>query len=242
MSNISLLFPHIPFFDGFVTTSDDSMFNLIAGSPRVYYSELIIGANKSFTFSGGNSPLLNTYGVPDYLLLLGINDIIEKDGDVDWTVTTTPPDSDTGTITSGDLVQGNIFYTDIQISVGSAITQYVVNLAWPLAVEFKLGKLFLGKAFDFGREPIFRQSKTKHTTERIRVTTSGSIAFEGITHSKANDFMHYIMPYLDSMTFFIRDAAQCYLEKEFTYCRVYGAVIERRKADADISFDFEELA
>lgn len=242
MSDFKLLYPHIPFFDGFDSTSDNEL-RLIAGGARNYYQSSTGETGHTFEFGAGTSPLLDGNGEPDYLCLLGINDLMDHDSSSSfgWTVEADPDGLNSGSFTESDLTNGNILYRPLSMTASATVTGYSVTLGWTDTLELRLSKLFLGKAFDFGRNPD-RSSSFQVDTSGIRPAYVGTLNFVAIQKEEAENFERYIVPNTDYMTFFFRDEDNCVFDKDMLYTSIQQPLVTwRNDHEADITFQFREL-
>lgn len=250
MSDFKLLFPHIPYFGGFISATDEV--STVAGPARDFYETSSAVTSKTFSydvygspFAGIGPPLLDQYYNPEYLCLLGINDILDKDGgSVSWQIadTASPANTDSGTITSASLIDTNKYFTAVDLGATSTISRLDLEFSWTNSLVFKISKIFLGKEFDFGRNPIINSDFNISRDDKIKPLTTGRLEFEGISKTVAQNFYQYIAPHLNSMTFFLYDVNTCLLQTQLLYCTITDYRINIiNDRECDITLNYEEL-
>lgn len=262
MSDLKILFPHIPFFgirnllvDGEVDSSESSLFMSggvrsyrIASTPPSYVSghgevETLVFKIESLYRHSKGIPLA-TNNTPRYLLIIG-----SSVGD-SWELTgTTGSGTQVASGSVATLYNGNVMYADIDLPNDEPYTEFKleitrdvdtipVNGGYPAPAS----KVFLGVPFDFGINPIYASRNELVTQDVIAASASGVLTFRAVETAVAKSFVKYILPYFSKMTFVLDDADNCIFSKRFTYCLLSNSsVVYNNNLNTDISFQFLEL-
>lgn len=245
MSSFKLLYPHIPFFDGFRTLIDPADVNTIQGSPRERGSRT--GSTSiTYDYNYGSAPFINATQAPTYLAIKGIKHFFDQSNNLEWFVNLrTASGNDTGAFNSTSLIDGDTLYTDVNITPSGTWSYYDVtfNDVESNVTDWRISKIFFGVPFDFGREPTINSKfNIVRGGHNIRPIYTGTIVLEAIAAQKAIDFYKYIAPHIDYMTFFLRDTDSCLFGKEMLYCNLSNLTITwLNDREADITFDYMEL-
>lgn len=131
------------------------------------------------------------------------------------------------------------------ISFNTAQRYWRVTLSTTNEVTHQLSKLYLGRYFDFGKEPTFdyAESFAYKTPAERRPPRRFNLTWRGITNAKKQDFISKIAKYRDTNSVIVWDQADYILSNmRSCHCRIVDLKIDSVTYNNNtISVYFEEL-
>ncbi len=228
-SNIVLLYPDIPFRSVQFSSDGVDTLNLVTGSR----SDLLVNETPGTSNASHWGLKEDEVANADYICIARLDIPIGADsadvtvrvkGDTDPTFAVS--DTFTDTVGAGDLVGPQLEDYIAEIPGGTFTVDYPnwrVQIETTDAIQFKYSKVYLGRWFDFGRDPVFPERsafETRGNFSRLNNQTI-SLEWEGIGPAVKTDFSEKIDRFKDMSPVFVYDRGNCVLDgQKLLHCQI----------------------
>lgn len=247
-TNLFWLYPHIPFTATNSATPTGETFrsgkNVIAGSRAEHFRASASGTSVTWDWDYGSTI------APDYFLVAHADFVTKRDtASVAYTVRGASDSgyvtgtNYTGTISTASLKGPTLGDSYISLTT-TAYRYWRVNLTTTATMYHHLSKIYLGNAFDLGRDPtttslVRRFGDATYRQGRLVV----KLQYRGVANATRKSFWNSIVRYADCSGVFLRDASNVILNAtEVLHCRITSArITDIGINESDFDIDLEEM-
>lgn len=223
MSDFKLLFPDIPARANLMQsnrsyTTESPLYNTILGARQ----EMARVDSKQTTVRLDYDLGSGVTQVVDFILVARANIIVNNDTGTpqvklysNTSFTTAGAVTITNNLTSSNLVGRRLEDAVYSINQAQDYRCFFVEFIGSISQWFELGKVWLGRAFDFDRNPNpLIIDDYKEDPNHLINARQFKLTFEGITTTKKNEFIDKIAKYKDVMPVYLWDNSNLFFNGE----------------------------
>ncbi len=228
-TNLEFLYPHIPFTgtNGTFPTADTGYNSsaVITGPRANFFRASASGTSVAWDWDYG------TTVTPNYCVIAHADWLTKRDtANISYTIRGASDSgfvtgtNYTGTISTASLLGPTLSDSYISFSP-NAYRYWRVTLTTTASMKHMLSKIYLGTAFDLGRDPEFSSALQRYASGTHRQSKMlVELEYEGVLNATRQSFFDTIVKYADSNPVFLRDSNNVFLNNvTLLHARIIGA-------------------